>query len=214
MTDLPRVPSLALPIDLRALAERGVLRCVRKGERLIEEGRLGDELYIVLEGRLRAYSRNDKGREITYGLYGPGECVGEMSLDGGARSASVVALQDSRCAMLTRQTLLAYIGERPEFALELVAMVIRRARAATTSVKRLALSDAYERLKLLLESLAAEPVDGACLVTEPLHHRDIAHRIGCSREMVSRLLKDLVSGGYIADRGGRLLLMRPLPMRW
>lgn len=207
-------PYAALPAPLQSLAARGLVKSLRKGERLIEEGRSGDELYIVLDGRLRAYSRNDKGREITYGVYGPGEYLGEMSLDGGPRSASVVAIEPSHCAMVTRQTLLSHIAQQPEFALELVSTVIRRARAATTSARRLALHDAYERLKLLLESLAVTQPDGTCRVAEALNHRDIAYRIGCSREMVSRLLKDLVEGDYVAVREGHLVIRQVLPLRW
>jgi len=206
-------PFAALSNSVRLLALRGVVKDFRKGERVIEEGRLGDELYIILSGHLRAYSRNDKGREIIYGVYGPGEYLGEMSLDGGPRSASVVATEASRCAMVTRQTLLEYIGERPAFALELITKVIRRARAATLSARQLALNDAYGRLKLLLESLAVRQSDGTAVVVEALSHRDIANRLGCSREMVTRLMKDLRDGTYLIE-SSRGLTLRNLPGRW
>lgn len=209
----PDAAALAvLPDTLRPLAARGELKAVRKHQRLIEEGRYGDELYIILSGRLRAFSRNDNGREITYGVYGPGEYLGEMSLDGGPRSATVVALEASRCVMVARQTLLSHIAEEPEFAMELVAKLIRRARAATFSAKQLALNDAFGRLKLLLEELAVEQADGTRVIAERLTHREIANRLGCSREMVTRLLKDLERGGYIDSQAVRLL--RPLPSRW
>jgi CRP/FNR family cyclic AMP-dependent transcriptional regulator len=214
MRDLADDPFASLPSNLKPLAARGVIKAVRKGERVIVEGRMGDELYIILAGRLRAYSRNDKGREITYGIYGPGEYLGEMSLDGGPRSASVVAVEASRCAMVTRQTLLQYIGEHPDFALELIGKLIRRARAATLSARQLALNDAYGRLKLLLESLALPQTDGTSIVAEALSHRDIAHRVGCSREMVTRLMKDLRDGAYISESARGLALRKLLPGRW
>ena len=89
---------------VRALARRGELCRFAKGAVLIQEGTIGDTLYIVLEGRLRVYgSHLANEREITHGTYGPGEYVGEMSLDGGPRSASVEALQRSTCAVVTRQ---------------------------------------------------------------------------------------------------------------
>lgn len=212
----PDADALAvLPQSLHALAARGELKTVRKHQRLIEEGRHGDELYIILAGRLRAFSRNDSGREITYGIYGPGEYLGEMSLDGGPRSATVVALEPSRCAMVTRQTLLAHIAEHPEFALELVGKLIRRARAATLSARQLALNDVYGRLKLLLDALGVEQPDGTRTIAERLTHREIAHRLGCSREMVTRLMRDLESGQFVAQReGGQMTLLRPLPLRW
>lgn len=213
----PDGASLALlPESLRPLAARGELKTVRKHQRLIEEGRHGDELYIILAGRLRAFSRNDNGREITYGIYGPGEYLGEMSLDGGPRSATVVAVEASRCAMVTRQTLLSHIADEPQFALELVAKLIRRARAATLSARQLALNDVYGRLKMLLESLAVERPDGSRHIDERLTHREISNRLGCSREMVTRLMRDLESGGFVVEDPATraITLPRPLPLRW
>jgi CRP/FNR family cyclic AMP-dependent transcriptional regulator len=210
----PADPFAPLPELLRPLAERGVVRDFRKDERVIEEGQRGDELYIILAGRLRSCARNDRGREITYGIYGPGEYLGEMSLDGGPRSASVVAMEKSRCVMVTRQSLLAQIRERPEFALELIAKVIGRARAATESARGMALSDAYGRLKQLLESLVHAGPRLPQAIEEPLTHRDIASRVGCSREMVTRLMKDLEEGGYLAVVDQRMHIVRALPARW
>jgi CRP-like cAMP-binding protein len=118
--------------DLRELARRGELIRYPKGAVLIQEGSQGDTLYIVLDGRLRVYgSHATNEREITHGTYGPGEYVGEMSLDGGARSASVMATEPTVCSMVTRRTLEVFLAERPVFAFELLAKVIRRARAAT-----------------------------------------------------------------------------------
>src|SRR5262249_25805288 len=166
--------------------------------------------------RLRAYSTGSNAREITYGVYGPGDYLGEMSLDGGPRSASVMTLEASTCSVIARQTLQQHIAEHPEFAFELLAKVIRRARAATLSAKQLALNDVYGRLKLLLDSLAAPCPDGTRIIAERLTHQDLANRLGCSREMVSRLLKDLEHGGSLAphEGAGRMALIRPLPGRW
>ena len=125
-------PLATLSESLRALAQRGEIRHYRKHTLLIEEGDRGDTLYLILAGRLRSYASGDKGREITYGIYGPGEYLGEMSLDGGPRSANVVTLDDCSCVVITRTTLRQHIAEHPEFAFELIAKLIRRARAATT----------------------------------------------------------------------------------
>lgn len=206
----PTQPSDAL----RSLAERGSVRRYRKGTLIIQEGDHGDTLYIILSGRLRAYATNEQGREITFGIYGPGEYLGEMSLDGGERSASVIALEASACSVVTRATLLQFIAERPDFALELLAKVIRRARAATLSTKQLALNDVYGRLAALLNGLAVLQPDGTRRVAERLTHQDMANRLGCSREMVSRLMKDLQNGGFVAREGPSLSLPRSLPARW
>jgi CRP/FNR family transcriptional regulator, cyclic AMP receptor protein len=206
-----------LPVSpaLRALAQRGELRRYAKGTLLIQEGDIGDTLYLIVKGRLRAFSVNvNNGREITYGHYGPGEYVGEMGLDGGPRAATVMALEATVCAVITRRTLEQFITEHPAFAFELLAKVIRRARAATLTARQLALNDVYGRLKLLLDSLAVEQADGTRLIAEKLTHQDIANRIGCTREMVSRVMKELVEGGQVVAEEGALRLLRSLPARW
>jgi CRP/FNR family cyclic AMP-dependent transcriptional regulator len=210
------VQTAPLSDDLRALARRGELCRFAKGAVLIQEGAVGDTLYIVLEGRLRVYgSHMANEREITHGTYGPGEYVGEMGLDGGPRSASVMALEPTVCALITRRTLEAHLAESPAFAFELLCKVIRRARAATLSAKGMALNDVYGRLKQLLDNSAEPQPDGTRRLTEKITHLELANRVGCSREMVTRQLNDLQQGGYIrARRGGELVLLKPLPPRW
>lgn len=207
--DTPDNELQALPPSLRLLAARGMARSHRKGVVLIEEGSVGDNLYLILSGSLRAYSSDARGREITYGVYGPGEYVGEMSLDGGPRSASVMTESASRLVMVTRASLLTHISEHPEFAFELLTKVIRRARAATLSTKQLALNDVYGRLKNLVDDLTG---DGRHLA---LTHQGMAQRLGCSREMVSKLLKDLELGGYLQRvAAGEYQRLKNLPARW
>jgi CRP/FNR family cyclic AMP-dependent transcriptional regulator len=218
MTRLPPAPQTdpfaALSEPLRALAQRGEVRRYRRNTLLIEEGDHGDTLYLILAGRLRSYASGDRGREITYGIYGPGEYLGEMSLDGGPRSANVVTLDACTCVVITRATLRQHIAEHPEFAFELIAKVIRRARAATLSAKQLALNDVYGRLALMLNALAVAQPDGTRRIEERLTHQELSNRLGCSREMVSRLMKDLEQGGYVASGPDGLALLRPLPARW
>jgi len=197
------------------LAALGIQRRYRKNTVLIEEGDSGDSIYIVLSGRLRAYVSDSRGREVTLGLHGPGEYVGEMSLDGGLRSASVQAAEPTLCAVVTRETVLRHIADDPDFALALIQRLIRRARLATESARSIALLDVYSRLRTMLERRAEPPQpDGTRQIAERLTHQAIASEIGCSREMVSRLLKDLEAGGYLGVVDRHLMLMRDLPARW
>ena len=154
-TDPPDITA-DLPAPLRALAARGTPRSYRKGTLIIEEGTQGDTLYLLLAGRVKAFSSDARGREVVYGVYGAGDYFGEMSLDGGPRSASVMAENACTCAVLTRQTLREHIKAEPEFAFELIERVIRRARLATQSARSMALLDVYGRVVQLLESLAVE----------------------------------------------------------
>ena len=81
-------------------------------------------------------------------------------------------------------------------------------------MRQLALHDVYGRLKLLLVSLATVQPDGSLQVGERLTHQEMANRLGCSREMVSRLMKDLERGGYVQVHDNRYRLVKPLPQRW
>lgn len=210
MIDLPGASPL-----LRQLAERGVRHTYRKGRLLIAEGEAGDMLYIILSGRLRAFSVDpEKDREITYGTYGPGEYVGEMSLDGEPRSASVEAAQRSECALVSRATLVAFIGEHPAFAFELLSKVIGRARAATVSARQLALNDCYGRLRAVLNSLGEPGADGERLIAEPPTQLELSRRIGSTRPMVTRLLGELVRSGHLQCDKAAWVITRALPERW
>jgi CRP/FNR family transcriptional regulator, cyclic AMP receptor protein len=212
----PVLAATPMSDSLNALARRGEQRRFRKGAQLISEGERGDTVYIILSGRLRAYSSNDDEREVTYGVYGPGEYVGEMGLDGAPRSAHVEAMEATLCAVITRATLEQHLRDDPGFAFELLTKVIRRARAATLGLKQIALNDVYGRLKALLES-RAEPAGAACgqrLIDGAPTHREMAQTLGCSREMISRVMKDLERGGYVNGQRGRIVLMRELPAKW
>jgi CRP/FNR family transcriptional regulator, cyclic AMP receptor protein len=199
-----------------ALGRLGVPRRYRRGAILIQEGDTGDAIFIVLSGRLRAFLSDENGKELTLGVYGPLEYVGERSLDGGPRSAHVEATESSLCAVVSRELLQQYIAEHPEFAFELMARLIRRARLATESARSVALIDVYGRLVRLLNGSvdpAADP-GGQRRLTERMTHQQMSQHLACSREMVSRLLKDLETGGFIEVRDRWIWLLKPLPARW
>lgn len=205
----------ALTDAVRALARRGEVRAYRKGTLLIQEGDLGDTLYVILEGRLRVFGSDPRnGREVTYGHYGPGEYVGEMGLDGGPRSASVITVEPTVCSVIARPTLEQHLRDEPAFAFELLNKVIRRARAATLGTKQMALNDVYGRLKQYLEGQLDTLPDGRTGLRERPTHREMAETVGCSREMVSRIMKELEVGGYVEPVGPWLVFRRSLPVRW
>lgn len=211
---VPALPASQLDPLIAGLAAHGVERRYRTHALLIQEGDAGDTVYVVKSGRLRVFVADHRGREITLTYCEAGDYVGEMVLDGGPRSASVEAVEPTVCAVVTRETLTTYVRNEPEFALALVRRLIRRARLATQSARSLALIDVYGRLADLFHSMAVNQPDGTRIVRDRLTHRDIASRIACSREMVSRLLKDLETGGYVLSRERQYVLLRPLPSRW
>ncbi|HWK83723.1 MAG TPA: Crp/Fnr family transcriptional regulator [Caldimonas sp.] len=195
---------------LEALSAHGNARPFRANTVLIHEGDVGDSLYIVLAGRLRVYASSEEGRDVVLSEHGPGEYVGELSLDGRARSASVKTLEASTCCVVQGVDLRGFLAEHPDFALHLSQKLTRMVRRLTEQVKSLALQDVYGRMVRVLMELSDE-AGGERVVREKLTQQDIAERVGSSREMVNRVLKDLTTGGYVAVRDGRYVILRKLP---
>jgi CRP/FNR family cyclic AMP-dependent transcriptional regulator len=199
---------------VRDLAARGDVRRYRKGTLLIQEGDAGETVFVLLSGRVKVYSADNQNKEITFGVYGAGEYVGEMALDGGPRSANVITLETTVCSVVSRSALLALIAEQPEFALVLLSKVIHRLRLATRDARNLAFIDVYGRLTRCLLGMATPQPDGTLAIADRITHQEIASRVGCSREMVSRILKDLERGGYLRRVDRRMVLLGKLPQRW
>jgi len=212
----PSTADLLAPLPegtLRAIAAGGVVRSFPRNAVLINEGDAGDSLYIILTGKVKVYASNAAGREVVIDFHGPGEYVGEMSLAGAPRSASVITVEPTTCAIVTRAQFRDFILAHPDFALHLIEKLIDRARRTTEAVKSLALSDVYGRLVRLVLTLARE-VDGKLVVPEKLTQQDIAERIGASRDMVSRLMKDLVAGGYLSVADRMITVIKKPPPGW
>jgi CRP/FNR family cyclic AMP-dependent transcriptional regulator len=213
MATLPGFPALRDEL-LREIAARGQLRRYATGTVLINEGDSSDLLYIVLDGRVRVYSASAEGKEVTIVTHGPGQYVGELALDGGMRSASVSALEPTTCAVVRGADLREFMRTHPEFAQHLVMKLIWRVRQATDNIKSLALQDVYGRVVRLLDELSDAQPDGGRVVRERVTQREIAERVGSSREMVSRIFKDLVTAGCLDVTPGRIVIRKPPPARW
>jgi CRP/FNR family cyclic AMP-dependent transcriptional regulator len=119
-----------------------------------------------------------------------------MALDGGPRSASVITLDRVTCAVVTRDILRQAVAADPDFAMRLITTLIRRNRLATSKIKGLALESVRQRVQALLYALAVER-DGVRIVGERLSQIEIANRVGASRDMVSRVFKELQQDGCI-----------------
>lgn len=201
------------PAELQALSARAVKRSSPKQTVIVNEGDPADALYIIVSGRVKVFAADAEGREIVLLTQGPGEYFGEMMLDEGPRSASVMTLEASTFLVIPKASLREFLVQNPAFAVRLIEKLIHRVRSATASIKSLALMDVYGRVARLLLELADER-DGSWVISERLTQQDIASRVGASREMVSRILKDLADGGYIAVQRDCIIVNRKLPTRW
>jgi len=166
-----------LPAPLiEKMAALATTRTFGKNAIIVSEGDETDSLYIVLAGRAKVFVGDENGREVQLNQIGAGEYFGEVTLDGGPRSASVMALEECRCAVVKRAELTAFLERNPEFARHLVRKLAHRVRMLTESVRSLALMDVYGRVARLLLELAEER-DGRLVVEESLTHREINSRI-------------------------------------
>ena len=198
---------------LDAIAPHGLTRTFPAHAILINEGDTTDSLYIVLSGRVKVYAGSDDGREVVLTEYGPGEYFGELSLDGEKRSASIKALEACSCRVVQGAELRQFLADHPDFAMHLTRKLIRMARRLTEQVRSIALQDVYGRMVRVLTDLS-DPAGEERVLRHKLTQQDIADRIGSSREMVNRVMKELTAGGYITQRDGRLVIRRKPPAAW
>jgi CRP/FNR family cyclic AMP-dependent transcriptional regulator len=200
-------------IDLSDFAKHAVTRTFPKNTVVVSEGDQTDSLYIVVSGRVRIYVSDDKGKEIVLNESGPGEYFGEMVLDEGPRSASVMTLEPTQFLVVPKEDFKEFVAKSPEFSLHLIRKLIRRVRALTNDVKSLALMDVYGRVARMLLDLAVER-DGVLVIESRPTQQEMANRVGASREMISRILGDLAGGGYIEVERDRITIARTLPRAW
>lgn len=198
---------------VQALAAHGVVRKFPKNAVIITEGDPSDSLYVILSGRVKVYLSDAEGREVVLNEHGPGSYVGEMAFDDMPRSASVMTLEPSTFSVVSGKEFRSFVASNPDATMHLIRNLIRRARSASESIRSLALLDVYGRVARLLLDLAVDK-DGRLVVEQPYTQQELAQRVGCSREMISRIFKDLVAGGYIRLDGRRIQIERALPTRW
>jgi len=177
-----------------------------RNETIIGAGDPTDSLYIVISGRLKVLMSDEQGREVILAILGSGEFFGEMGLlDDSPRSASVVTLEPCELLSISKTDFKRCLAENSDLSLMVMRGLVKRLREADQKIGSLALMDVYGRVaRLLLEM--AEDVGGEKMVVKKLSKQDIAKMIGASREMVSRVMKDLELGGYIEARGRSLVL--------
>ena len=196
-----------LPENQLALLVKEVSRkSFPRGTVIIAAGDITESLYVIISGRFKVMISDDEGREVILAILGPNEFFGEMGLiDDHPRSASVVATEACEVLMLSKRDFKKCLEDNFEMAMTVMRGVVKRLREADQKIGSLALMDVYGRVaRLLLE--VAETIDGQKVVTKKLAKQDIAKMIGASREMVSRVMKDLQAAGAIEVRAGSIFL--------
>lgn len=188
-----------------------------KNSVILREGEPGDAMYFITRGKVRVYVSEPGGKEFTLSTMEAGEHFGELALlDDAPRSASVMALEDSNLSVINKSDFTRVTLENPAIGVILMKNLAARIRELTERAKSLALQDVYGRIRTLIMDLAEPassnaPEDDPLTVPEKLTQQDIANRVGSSREMVARILKDLQTGGYIGIEKKYITVNKKLP---
>lgn len=200
--------------DMTAISGMTVTRSFPKNTLVICEGDQSDSLYLILSGKVKVFLSDEEGKEVTLNIQKNGEYFGELAiLDEAPRSASVMTVEETKLAILSRSAFDKCMEEHPTMALTIMRGLARRLRELTENVRSLALMDVYGRVaRLLLEM--AEDSDDKKVIKQRLTQRDIASMVGASREMVSRILRDLSIGGYITVENKIITINERLPAAW
>jgi CRP/FNR family cyclic AMP-dependent transcriptional regulator len=194
------------PEQLRELAPLVMRRTAGRGVALMREGDPVDCLFVIATGRVKVMVGEADGKETILAILGPGEFFGEMSLiDDNPRSASVIAVEPCEMFAITRRAFRKFLVENPDLAMAVMRVLVRRLREADRKIGSLAMLDVYGRVARLLLDMS-EVVNGQKVVTRRISKQDIAKMIGASREMVSKVMKDLQTSGYIEMQGSTIVL--------
>ena len=200
--------------DLEQIAEHATPESFRRGALIISDGDPADALYVVINGRVKVFLGSDDGKEVVLTILGPGESFGEIALlDEEPRSASVAAMEKATVLVIRRDRFLELLRENSDLSWAMIRSLSHLVRRLTGSVQSLALNDVYRRIVEILEQRGV--FEGEVrVINERLTHQLLADMVGASREMVSRIMSDLVKGGYLTVSRDQIRINRRLPSGW
>lgn len=184
-----------------AVAAAVVKRRFKRGEAIVEQGKQSNALSIILTGRARVIATDPRGREVILATMRPGDYVGEMSLiDNEPHSATVMAEIQTDALILGRLEFARCLPENSSMAYAVMKGLVQRLRQADRKIESLALMDVYGRVARALLEFSSEDSEGNAVIRDKVSRQDLAKMVGASREMVSRVMKDLEERGFIETR--------------
>lgn len=197
---LRRVPLFSLLTVAQAEVISGAVikRRFKRGEALVEQGQKSNALFILLTGRARVMTSDSRGREVILATLAQGDYLGEMSIiDNEPHSATVRAEVQTDVLMLGRAEFARCLTENASMSLVVMRGLVKRLRHADRKIESLALLDVYGRVAHALLDFALPDAQGQLLIKDKISRQDLAKMVGASREMVSRVMKDLEERGFI-----------------
>jgi CRP/FNR family cyclic AMP-dependent transcriptional regulator len=190
--------------ELEATARLFAVRSYTKRAVVATEGDRLELFNVILSGRVQFFWRDEDGRQVKLGIDGPGGHYADVTLEGEPILMSVMALEDLRVATIPIAALKEVLLRHPRVGMSLLADVVARLRRLVQRTKSFTMEDVYARVVKLLLAASAD---------ERLTHAEIGERVGATREMVGRILRELARGGYIKTRRGRVTVLRKPPRR-
>ena len=192
-------------VELLQVESLGIQRQIGKGTVLFYENDPVECMSVLLEGRLKLYSSNDKGREFVYHVAQAGVSFGELALFCDQRRA-ICAEAETDCVVMSiyKADFMNLLISNPQLKDQMLSSAMTLISSLAIMVRDFALKDVYGRIRALFERLG-QPSEDGLLIDEQMSQQDIADRVGASREMVSRVMKDLETGRK------RLLILKKLP---
>ena len=206
-----RVPlfSVLTAAQAASVADTVVKRRFKRGEPIVEQGKKSNALSIILTGRARVITTDSRGREVILATMHPGDYVGEMSLiDNEPHSATVRAEIQTDALILGRLEFARCLPENSSMAYAVLKGLVQRLRHADRQIESLALMDVYGRVARALLEFASEDGTGNAVIRDKVSRQDLAKMVGASREMVSRVMKDLEERGFIETRDDGSVLVK------
>lgn len=205
LQNIPLFSGLPDP-DVQSLLKLATPRNFAKNALVIREGAEGESLFIVTAGKVKVYLNDDNGKEIILSVLGPGDFIGELALiDDDSRSASVMTMEPSEFLVLPKAAFRDHLRKNPDLSMNIMRVLATRLRAADQMIGSLALMDVFGRVARTLTQLA-KPAEGRMVVTDRYTQQDIANMVGASREMVSRIFRDLTLAGLIQVEHGQIVV--------
>jgi len=209
LRSVPLFGSLS-PAEIEQILGQTVLRRADRGTVILHRGDPPSGMLVILQGSVRVTATAADGREVTFGVLGAGEFLGEISLlDGAHRTADVTALEECVLLVVERAGFLSLIRNNPDLSLKLVSELCRRLRRANLAYEDLALLDLPGRIGKLLLGLPQQATPAGRRISFRLSQADLGRLAGGSREKVNRQLRLWEKQGVIAREGGHLLILRP-----
>jgi CRP/FNR family cyclic AMP-dependent transcriptional regulator len=195
-----RVPlfSMLTASQAESVAQAVVKARFKRGESIVEQGKKSNSLAIILTGRARVVTTDARGREVILATLQPGDHIGEMSLiDNEPHSATVRAEVQTDVLVLGRLEFARCLPENSSMAYAVMKGLVQRLRHADRKIESLALMDVYGRVARALLEVAVVDANGNGVIRDKVSRQDLAKMVGASREMVSRVMKDLEERGFI-----------------